>query len=276
MVAPNLMSDLDGRYRGRDQKIHQLVKDNQYTVFSLWDTYRGNHPLFTLIQQERTTQFIRTFLRQFDEGGDLPVWELAACETECMIGYHSVSVISDAYMKGLDGKTKVAGMSYDAKKALNDMHVTANINELGKQTYANNGYLSSSDEPESVSKTLEYAYDDFCIAEMAAALGNDEMAKTYRKRSFSFVNLFDPNTKFMRARRGVEAERLLCSGPGRVGQALEIVHAFNGRSLAKKPFQLLPAVAPVDVVHGPRIGISKATPRFKLEWLAGKQRQQLR
>lgn len=204
MVAPNLMSDLDGRYRGRDQKIHQLVKDNQYTVFSLWDTYRGNHPLFTLIQQERTTQFIRTFLRQFDEGGDLPVWELAACETECMIGYHSVSVISDAYMKGLDGKTKGSSMSYDAKKALNDMHFTANINELGKQTYANNGYLSSSDEPESVSKTLEYAYDDFCIAEMAADMGNDEMAKTYRKRSFSFVNLFDPNTKFMRARRGAQ------------------------------------------------------------------------
>jgi len=204
MVAPNLMSDIDGRYRGRDQKIHQLVKDNQYTVFSLWDTYRGNHPLFTLIQQERTTQFIRTFLRQFDEGGDLPVWELAACETECMIGYHSVSVISDAYMKGIDGKNASATMTYDAKKALSDMHFTATINELGKQIYANKGYLSSSDEPESVSKTLEYAYDDFCISEMAAKMGNEELAKTYKKRSFSFVNMFDPNTKFMRARRGAQ------------------------------------------------------------------------
>lgn len=204
MVAPNLMSDIDGRYRGRDQKIHQLVKDNQYTVFSLWDTYRGNHPLFTLIQQERTTQFIRNFLRQFDEGGDLPVWELAACETECMIGYHSVSVMSDAYMKGIDGTSKKGALAYDAKKALSDMHFTANINELGKQTYASKGYLSSSDEPESVSKTLEYAYDDFCIAEMAQALGNTEMEKNYRKRSFSFINLFDPNTKFMRARRGAQ------------------------------------------------------------------------
>jgi predicted alpha-1,2-mannosidase len=204
MLAPNLMSDLDGRYRGRDQKIHQLFKDNQYTVFSLWDTYRGNHPLFTLIQQERTTQFIRTFLRQFDEGGDLPVWELAACETECMIGYHSVSVISDAFMKGLDGKTIVSGLAYDANKALSAMHFTANINEFGKQIYANKGYLSSSDEPESVSKTLEYAYDDFCIAEMAAAMGNEELAKTYRKRSFSFINTFDPNTKFMRPRRGAQ------------------------------------------------------------------------
>ena len=203
MVAPNIMSDLDGRYRGRDQKIHTLIKDNQYTVFSLWDTYRGNHPLFTLIQQDRTAQFIRTFLRQFDEGGDLPVWELAGCETECMIGYHSVSVISDAFNKGINGESS-KNTSYDAKKALSAMHFTANINELGKQIYAEKGYLSASDEPESVSKTLEYAYDDFCIAEMAHSLGNNAMETNYRKRSFSFVNLFDPNTKFMRARRGAQ------------------------------------------------------------------------
>ncbi len=203
MIAPNVMSDLDGRYRGRDQKIHTLIKDNQYTVFSLWDTYRGNHPLFTLIQQDRTAQFIRTFLRQFDEGGDLPVWELAGCETECMIGYHSVSVISDAFNKGINsGSSK--NSSFDAKKALSDMHFTANIHELGKQIYAEKGYLSASDEPESVSKTLEYAYDDFCIAEMAHSLGNKAMEENYRKRSFSFVNLFDPNTKFMRARRGAQ------------------------------------------------------------------------
>jgi len=100
MIAPNLISDIDGRYRGRDQKIHQLndLNDQQYTVFSLWDTYRANHPLFTLIDQKRTGAYIRTFLRQYEEGGDLPVWELAACETECMIGYHSVSVIADAYI----------------------------------------------------------------------------------------------------------------------------------------------------------------------------------
>jgi hypothetical protein len=198
MVAPNLMSDIDGRYRGRDQQIHQLdnLKDQQYTVFSLWDTYRANHPLFTIIDQKRTGAYIRTFLRQYEEGGDLPVWELAGCETECMIGYHSVSVISDAYMKGI--------RDFDANKALKAMVSTAKANEFGKLAYAKNGLISSADEPESVSRTLEYAYDDFCIATMASALGNKAVALEFEQRSTNFVNLFDPNTKFMRARRGAQ------------------------------------------------------------------------
>jgi predicted alpha-1,2-mannosidase len=198
MVAPNLMSDVDGRYRGRDQKIHQLasLNDKQYTVFSLWDTYRANHPLFTLIDQERSAAYIRTFLRQYDEGGDLPVWELAACETECMIGYHSVSVIADAYLKGI--------RDFDANKALKAMVATAKMNEFGKIAYANNGFISASDEPESVSRTLEYAYDDFCISTMASALGNNAVALEFEKRSTNFINLYDPNTKFMRARRGAQ------------------------------------------------------------------------
>ena len=198
MIAPNLMSDVDGRYRGRDQQIHQLqdLKDQQYTVFSLWDTYRANHPLFTLIDQKRTGAYIRTFLRQYEEGGDLPVWELAACETECMIGYHSVSVISDAYMKGIQ--------DFDAKKALKAMVSTANANEFGKIAYAQKGFISSADEPESVSRTLEYAYDDFCIAQMAKAMGQTATALEFEKRSANFVNLFDPNSKFMRARRGAQ------------------------------------------------------------------------
>ncbi|MFN5680720.1 MAG: GH92 family glycosyl hydrolase [Flavobacteriia bacterium] len=198
MVAPNLMSDIDGRYRGRDQKIHQLasLNDKQYTVFSLWDTYRANHPLFTIIDQERSAAYIRTFLRQFDEGGDLPVWELAACETECMIGYHSVSVIADAYLKGI--------RDFDADKALKAMVATSKMNEFGKITYATNGFISASDEPESVSRTLEYAYDDFCISEMAKAMGKQELSLEYGVRSFHFINLYDPNTKFMRARRGAQ------------------------------------------------------------------------
>ena len=198
MVAPNLMSDIDGRYRGRDQQIHQLdnLKDKQYTVFSLWDTYRANHPLFTIIDQKRTGAYIRTFLRQYEEGGDLPVWELAACETECMIGYHSVSVISDAYMKGI--------RDFDANKALKAMVSTAKANEFGKLAYAKNGLISSADEPESVSRTLEYAYDDFCISEMAKAMGKQELSLAYGIRSFHFINLYDPNTKFMRARRGAQ------------------------------------------------------------------------
>lgn len=198
MVAPNLMSDADGRYRGRDQKIHQLsnLADKQYTVFSLWDTYRANHPLFTIIDQERSAAYIRTFLRQYEEGGDLPVWELAACETECMIGYHSVSVIADAYLKGI--------RDFDANKALKAMVSTAKMNEFGKIAYAKNGLISASDEPESVSRTLEYAYDDFCISEMAKALNAKDIALEFEKRSYNFVNLYDPNTKFMRARRGAQ------------------------------------------------------------------------
>jgi hypothetical protein len=192
------MSDADGRYRGRDQKIHQLasLSDKQYTVFSLWDTYRANHPLFTIIDQERSAAYIRTFLRQYEEGGDLPVWELAACETECMIGYHSVSVIADAYLKGI--------RDFDADKALKAMVSTAKMNEFGKIAYAKNGLISASDEPESVSRTLEYAYDDFCISEMAKALNANDIALEFEKRSYNFVNLYDPNTKFMRARRGAQ------------------------------------------------------------------------
>ncbi|NCA20567.1 MAG: glycoside hydrolase family 92 protein [Crocinitomicaceae bacterium] len=196
-VAPNLFSDSDGRFRGRDNQIHVLDSDQQqYTVFSLWDTYRGLNPLFTIIQQEKTNQFITTFLRQYKEGKDLPVWELAANETECMIGYHSVSVIADAYLKGI--------RNFDEKEALAAMVATSNFDEYGKKYFRENGFISAHEEPESVSKTLEYAYDDFCIAEMAKVLGNDSVYKAYTNSSYNFVNLFDPSTKFMRAKRGAQ------------------------------------------------------------------------
>lgn len=196
-ISPNIFSDQDGRYRGRDNKIHSLSKqDQQFTVFSLWDTYRAAHPLYTIVQQELTNQFIRTFLRQYEEGGDLPVWELAGNETECMIGYHSVSVISDAYLKNLS--------DFDTIAALKAMVNTSNFDEYGKKRYAADGFISSDQEPESVSKTLEYAYNDYCIYKMAEKMGEDEIAKTYLKRSFNFINLFDPTTSFMRAKRGAQ------------------------------------------------------------------------
>ena len=196
-LAPNLFSDADGRYRGRDNQIHITENGkNQYTVFSLWDTYRGTHPLFTLVQQKRTNDFIQTFLNQYEQGGDLPVWELAGNETECMIGYHSVSVIADAYMKGI--------RDYNSEKALKAMVATSQFDELGKKQFRSQGFISSNDEPESVSKTLEYAYDDFCIAQMAKELEKDSIYKAYGKSSLNFINLFDPSTKFMRARRGAQ------------------------------------------------------------------------
>ena len=196
-IAPNLASDVDGRYRGHDQKIHELNKgEHHYTVFSLWDTYRTLHPLFTLIQPERTEEFIRTMLRIYDQRNDLPVWELASCETECMIGYHSVSAISDAYLKGYN--------DFDTIKALEAMVHTSKLDEYAKKEYATQGFISSDQEAESVSKTLEYAYDDFCIAQMAKKMGRDDLYQEFTKRSLNFVNLYDPSTKFMRARRGAQ------------------------------------------------------------------------
>lgn len=201
-IAPNLFSDIDGRYRGRDNQVHQLGSSDQknYTVFSLWDTYRATHPLFTLTQVDRTNDFIRTFIRQFEQGGDLPVWELAANETECMIGFHSVSVIADAYAKFID--------DYDVKKAIDAMIATSNFDEFGKKSFNENGYISTGDEPESVSMALEYAYDNFCIHEMLKMnefRNNDndysDLKEVYKRRSLHFINNYDPNTKFMRGRR---------------------------------------------------------------------------
>ncbi len=201
-LAPNLFSDVDGRYRGRDNEIHQLSdsEGKNYTVFSLWDTYRATHPLFTLVQQDRTLDFLNTFERQFDQGGDLPVWELAANETECMIGYHSVSVIADAYAKGL-GRT--SDRTIDHQKFLDMMVATSNFDEFGKESFGRRGFIDLGSEPESVSKALEYAYDDFCIAQFAKLGQNPDnhLIKHYEKRSLNFINAFDPSTKFMRARR---------------------------------------------------------------------------
>lgn len=195
-LAPNIFNDVDGRYRGRDKQVHQLTPDleSNYTVFSLWDTYRGTHPLFTITQRKRTKDFIKTFLRQFEQGGDLPVWELAGNETECMIGYHSVSVIADAYLKGIDG--------FDTQKAMEAMIATSNFDEFGKKPFAQNGFIGTGDEPESVSKTLEYAYDDFCISRFIQEVDTEsDMAANYGLRSLNFINLYDPKTKFMRGRR---------------------------------------------------------------------------
>jgi predicted alpha-1,2-mannosidase len=197
-LAPNIFSDVDGRYMGRDMQIHQLgdSTNQHYTVFSLWDTYRATHPLFTLTQTKRNNDFIRTFLRQFEQGGDLPVWELAGNETECMIGYHSVSVMADAYLKN-------TGLS-EIDKMIYAMKTTAVIDELGKKQFHEEGYIDAGSEPESVSKTLEYAYDDFCISQTIEAYNKREnqiLENPFKLSQFNFINNFDPNTKFMRARR---------------------------------------------------------------------------
>jgi predicted alpha-1,2-mannosidase len=165
-LCPTLFTDADGRFLGNDGKIYNYEDKMQYSVFSLWDTYRAAHPLYTLTQTKRTEDFIESFLRIYKQTNDLPVWELVGNETDCMIGYHSVSVILDAYRKGIN--------DFDLNLALKAMIQTSTINELGKKQYAENGYLGTNIEPESVSKTLEYAYDDWCIAQMAQLLNKKE------------------------------------------------------------------------------------------------------
>jgi predicted alpha-1,2-mannosidase len=191
-LSPNLFSDVDGRYRGRDQQIHQSKSHQQYTVFSLWDTFRAAHPLYTITQEDRTVDFIRTFLAQYREGGLLPVWELAANETGCMIGYHAVPVIVDAYMKGI--------RDFDTKLALEAMVKSAEQHHLGLDFYHKRGYISSEDESESVSKTLEYAYDDWCIAIFADSLGEDSIASVFYERAQFYKNHFNAASKFMEPR----------------------------------------------------------------------------
>ncbi|HWY13467.1 MAG TPA: GH92 family glycosyl hydrolase [Bacteroidia bacterium] len=193
MIHPSLNVDVDGQYRGRDNTIHTAKNFNYYTVFSLWDTFRALHPLFTIIDRKRTSDFINTFLAQYKESGRLPVWELSSNETDCMIGYHSVSVISDAFTKDIFG--------YDSLAIYKAMKAASNYTGYGAPVYAKQGYLQIDDEHESVSKTLEYAYDDWCIAQVAERLNIEKDNIQYIKRAQSYKNLFDPSTGFMRPRK---------------------------------------------------------------------------
>jgi predicted alpha-1,2-mannosidase len=193
MIAPNLFSDVDGRYRGLDGKIHNAEDFSYYTVFSLWDTFRAAHPLYSIIDQRRSRDFIKTFLAQHQQGGRLPVWELAANETDTMIGYHAVSVIADAVAKGVGG--------FNLEDAYEAMKHSANLNHFGLASYKQRGFISSEDEPESVSKTLEYAYDDWCIAMVAGRLGRHEDYREFMRRAQYYKNLFDAETRFIRAKK---------------------------------------------------------------------------
>ncbi|HLU51278.1 MAG TPA: GH92 family glycosyl hydrolase, partial [Flavobacteriaceae bacterium] len=192
MIAPNLYQDVDGRYRGMDLEIHKTNDFEYYTVFSLWDTYRAAHPLYTLIEEDRTNDFINTFLAKYDEGGIMPIWDLSANYTGCMIGYHAVPVIADAYLKGIRG--------YDTEKALEAMKHSATRDKLGLKNYKEFGFIPVEEESESVSKTLEYAYDDWTIAQMAKAMNKTDDYKTYTERAQYYKNVFDPETQFMRGR----------------------------------------------------------------------------
>lgn len=200
-LAPNIFSDVAGTYRGLDMRVHHTEeKEDVYTVFSLWDTYRATHPWYTIFQTRRTVDFINTFEKHFLHSGDLPVWELAGNETHCMIGYHSASVIADAYTKGIK--------KINVPLFIQALETTANLDEFGKLDFNNNGFINFKNEPESVSKTLEYAYDSYCIYTFLIAAKkdghqvSDSLINVFQNRSFNFINILDPQTGFVRARNG--------------------------------------------------------------------------
>jgi putative alpha-1,2-mannosidase len=257
MIQPNIFQDVDGSYLGHDKKIHNIANDgvsgalqkparkqgrniqrgvlpprprnaatppnqggelsDNYTVFSLWDTFRAAHPLYTIIDQKRTVDYINSFIRIYEQGGRLPVWELWGEETDTMIGYHAVSVIADAMAKGIKG--------FDYEKAYAAAKHSAELDHFGLAAYKRRGYISMEDENESVSKTLEYAYNDWCIAQIAMHLISvrareakqdpklntearradsrrisEEMMK-YWRRSANYQNLFDQSVGFMRPKK---------------------------------------------------------------------------
>ena len=193
MIHPSINMDVDSLYKGRDGKIHKAENFSYYSVFSLWDTFRAEHPLLTLIDEVRTKDFLYTFLRQFKEGGRLPVWELSCNETDCMIGYHSVPVILDAIEKGIVKDNLEDFLEAAEKSAMADSR--------GLTGMKTKQFVSVEDDAESVSKSLEYAYDDWCIAQLAKKVGNMDRYEYYLKRSKSFLNLFDNETGFMRPRK---------------------------------------------------------------------------
>ena len=199
MLAPTIYSDMDGAYYGPDKQVHQADGWTNYSTFSLWDTYRAAHPLYTYIEPQRVNDMVKSFLAFSEQNGRLPVWNFYGSETDMMIGYHAVPVIVDAYLKGIG--------DFDPKKALAACVATANIDEYrGIGLYKKYGYVPYdvtdhyNSENWSLSKTLEYAYDDYCIARMAEKLGEKQIADEFYKRSLNYKNVYNSQTTFMQPR----------------------------------------------------------------------------
>lgn len=196
MIAPTIYSDVDGRYFGPDKQIHSTSGWTNYSTFSLWDTFRASQPLYTITQPNRVSDMIESFIAFYDQNGRLPVWNFQGGETDMMIGYHAVPVIAEAYLKGIG--------NFDANKALDACVKTANLDDYrGIGLYKNLGYVpydvidSYNADDWSLSRTLEYAYDDYCIAVMAEKMGETEIAKEFFKRSENYKNLFNNSNRFM-------------------------------------------------------------------------------
>lgn len=192
-LSPIIYEDVNGKYRGLDQNIHQSKGFTNYTVFSLWDTYRALHPLFNITQAERNNDMIKSMLAHHDQSvhNMLPIWSHYANENWCMIGYHATSVIADAMVKNVG--------DFDHKRALQASVNTSNVRYFGALgEYIDYEYVPDDKSHSSVSKTLEYAYNDWCIAQMAAKLNNTSIQEEYAKRSKYYINVYDPTIGFMR------------------------------------------------------------------------------
>ncbi|GAO44154.1 putative alpha-mannosidase [Flavihumibacter petaseus NBRC 106054] len=194
-LSPTIYMDVDGRYKGLDQNIHTASGFTNYTTFSLWDTYRALHPLLNLVQPQRNADMVQSMLAHYDQSVHklLPVWSHYANDNWCMIGYHSVSVIADAVMKG--------NAPFDANKALDACVASARHRSYdGVGAYMDMGYVPEDLSGASVSKTLEYAYDDWAIAQMAKKLGRNDIYEEFLKRSGNFRNVWNPATGYMQAK----------------------------------------------------------------------------
>jgi len=190
MIAPALYNDHDSSYRGADGKVIENAPFNNYTIFSLWDTYRTLNPLMTLVHPERVSDMVNTMLSIYVQQGKLPIWHLQGRETDCMVGYSAVPVIADAYLKGFGG--------FDPNLVLEAMKASSTRDDYGMKYLKEEGYIPADKERESVSKALEYAIDDWCISRVAARLGKKDDEQYYAKRAHYYNRYFDTVTRFMR------------------------------------------------------------------------------
>ena len=191
-MAPVLYSDADGVYKNANDSVKKMAKGQRYTVFSLWDTFRGLNPLFTLTQQKKNRDILNSMLAFYEENGELPVWDLSTWETGCMSGYHAVPVIADAILKDIPG--------INIQKAYTAMRKSAFQDIRGTKDYIQYGFLPQNKGGYSVTITLEYAYDDWCIAQVAKKLGKKEDYTLFMKRAEAYQLLFDKETGFIRAK----------------------------------------------------------------------------
>ena len=191
-LAPVVYSDADGTYRNHQNQIVKIKHKNQYTIFSLWDTFRALNPLFTFTQPDRLADLMNSMLQLKKDNGLLPVWDISTWEANTMTGYHAIPVLADAVLKDIKG--------FNVNEAYEAMLLSANQHQRGTQDYIRFGYLPQDKEGWSVTVTLEYAYDDWCIAQVAKKLGKQNDYKRFMKRAMSYKNLFDKKTGFMRAK----------------------------------------------------------------------------